>query len=850
MFGFLFKRADRSAPQPIAEAQAAVRAEARQVSDQARQQALRQAETLSDEATAVEFIRQSDFADARLRAAQLVQSRDALEQVLRACRNTDRRVAKLMQGRLDNLRQQLLIVDKANASLAQAQRLLQEPQLMPNQVAELDRAWEAKELPSGLQQEFAKIRAALAERLATQASLQHTTIGLLASLRELSQQAGSDARHASQTVALDALELQMAACLTHAEALTLPRHLALDFAQEAQALRKLLAELQQHEAALQARQDLLATWEGATAALNPTALKDAWSALPGLPSAPIGSELEQRYQTLLKQHTVVVSKPEKIQLSPKVDVAVADSGERADIAEALDGLEKALEDGALQAAMDFDKALRAIDFKAHKPSAAQLSRLTQARSELSRLQGWARWGGNVSREELIKAAQELTLQAIAPTELAKKIGSLRARWKSLDVSSGSAPKALWEGFDTACTAAYAPVAAHFQQQAEQRQANLLDARALIDEIQQYAQTALAPQPTTGVTPDWKAIAQFCQHKQQAWKSQGPVNRSEKKALDSAFSAAIQALLAPLAVQQRSEIARRERLIDEAAQLPANQRDTTDRVRQLQQRWQEQAKAFPLPRQDEQDLWLRFRAACDAIFAQRKESASSADAERRDNLRLREEQCALLEAASTQPESVLPKLLQQAQQEWARSGQVPRAEQAQIEARFNAALTAVQERLDQSRRHAALAQAEALRDKLILCQKVEVNVGAASNEMRSVWRQSWFGLPALAPSLEKIIAARFERALQNSDEYAAVLEANGPVLQQELLRAEILAGVESPPELSRERLQLQVEVLQASLKAGAKVRHIEQQLLYICDLPAKMDEQALARLLKLVTLAKF
>ncbi|AMO99228.1 hypothetical protein CAter10_1436 [Collimonas arenae] len=354
----------------------------------------------------------------------------------------------------------------------------------------------------------------------------------------------------------------------------------------------------------------------------------------------------------------------------------------------MDGLEKSLEDGALQAATDFDKTLRAIDFKAHKPSAAQLSRLTQARSELTRLQGWARWGGNVSREELTKAAQELLGQELALAELAKKIGSLRARWKSLDGSSGSAPKVLWESFDAACTTAYAPVAAHFQQQAEQRQANLVNARALIDDVQQYAQAALPLETVDGVAPDWKAIAQFCQQKQQAWKSQGPINRSEKKALDGAFAAAMQGLLTPLAAQQRSEIARRERLIDEAAQLPANQRDTADRVRELQQRWQEQAKALPLPRQDEQELWLRFRAACDAIFAQRKESASSADAERRDNLRLREEQCALLEAASAEPEAVLPKLLQQAQQEWARAGQVPRAEQAQIEARFQEAITAI------------------------------------------------------------------------------------------------------------------------------------------------------------------
>jgi exonuclease SbcC len=850
MFGFLFKRADRTdrkAPQAAVAPQAALRAEARQVSDLARQQALQQAQALTDETAAVAFILQSAFADARLCAAQLVQSPAALEQVLQACRNTDRRVAKLMQGRLDSERQQQQVAEKAAASVSQAQRLLQEQQLMPNQVAELDRGWDAKDVPAGLLQQFSQVRAALAERLAAQADLQHSAIGVLSSARALHLQLKTAmAAEPQNQQELDTLEAQMAACASHAEALTLPRHLAAEFALETQALRKLLSDLQQHQSALQARSDLLASWESAADALDADTLKAGWSALPRLPAALLDDGLEQRYQALLKQYTVAApGKPEKTQ----PPVATAEASERPQIDATLDGLEKALEDGALQAAMDFDKTLRAIDFKQHKPSAAQSSRLAQARAELARLQGWARWGGNVSREELTKAAQELQQQALAPAELAKKIGSLRARWKSLDVSSGSAPKTLWEGFDSACTSAYAPVAAHFQQQAEQRQANQGSARALIEEVQQYAQAALPAEQLAGAAADWKAIAQFCQQKQQAWKNLGPINRSEKKTLDSSFAAAIQTLLAPLAQQQAGEIARREQLIAEAARLPANQRDTAERVKELQQRWQEQAKALPLPRQDEQELWQRFRSACDAIFAQRKEAASSADAERRDHLRLREEQCAALEAAVNQPAAELPKILQQAQQEWARGGQVPRALQAQVDARFQAALGALQAQLEQGRRQAALAQADALRDKLVLCQQLETVIAAAENPLEADWRNRWQALPRLAPVFEKVVAARFERALQNPGGYAATLESQRPALQQELLLAEILAGVDSPPALSRERLQLQVEVLQASLKASGSAKNIEQQLLHICNLPALMDEAALQRLLKLVAQVK-
>ena len=57
-----------------------------------------------DEAAAVELILNSEFADVRLAAAEHVTSQAALEKVQQAVRNSDRRVAKLVQGRLDAIR--------------------------------------------------------------------------------------------------------------------------------------------------------------------------------------------------------------------------------------------------------------------------------------------------------------------------------------------------------------------------------------------------------------------------------------------------------------------------------------------------------------------------------------------------------------------------------------------------------------------------------------------------------------------------------------------------------------------------------------------------------------------------
>src|ERR1700740_1553093 len=101
--------------------------------------ALQQANALSgEEGAAAEFILQSQFADARLIAAQHLHSKDVLERVLPAMRNADRRVAKLIQGKLDALMAQQLGREQAQLCIARAEKLAAEQQLLPNQVVDLD----------------------------------------------------------------------------------------------------------------------------------------------------------------------------------------------------------------------------------------------------------------------------------------------------------------------------------------------------------------------------------------------------------------------------------------------------------------------------------------------------------------------------------------------------------------------------------------------------------------------------------------------------------------------------------------------------------------------------------------
>jgi hypothetical protein len=856
MFRFLkrvFKREPVSAAPVVIESVKAVQAERADRQRQARQAALEQAIALAhDETAAAAFILQSDYPDARRQAAQHLHSRASLEQVLQAMRNTDRRVARLMQQRLDALDQEEQRAAQAGEAIAQAERLAQQPQLMVNQVSELDQAWRRiGDAPAPLRERFDASRERLRQRLQAQTDLQRALLDAGTALGRLTE-AATGLPAAEAGAQLDALEAAVAAQLASPEAASLPKARVQAVQDQAAKLRAQLATLAQREAALQARTAALDAWEAQAgqdaAQLDDAALRTTWHSLPALAGAP---ELDQRFEALAagvraarrpaEPEAPVAASPRAAAAAPAQDQAEA----RAAMEACLAAMEAALEEGSLQAAAGQDRALRAMDFKAMRPGEAALARLARLRAELATLQGWARWGGNVSRDELLKTAEELAAQEMPVTERAARVGSLRERWKSLDATAGPASRDAWLRFDAACTEAYAPVAEHFRQLAEERRQNLDHAAKLTAEVAAHAGSLALDGDAAEI--DWKAVAASVNRAIQSWQRLGPIERRERKAAEAAFSEALDLLRKPLAAQQQRELGRREALIAEVEALDAAAPRVTESLRAIQERWQEQARALPLSRADEQALWQRFRQACDALFAERKESARTQDAERQQHLERRQALCAALEAAVDAPVATLGQLLRDSAAAWREIGPVPRAAQQQIESRYDVAADALRQRIDQARQAASAAQAELLRQKFALCRQAEQALvdGALDDAKRDELQRAWEGLAALGGGNERTMCARFEAAIAGTDAEREALRRNRDMVMEEILQMEIRLGVESPPELSQQRLKQQIQVLQSSLRSGQRPVEPQAMLMQLCAQPALLDDAAAARVERLI-----
>jgi hypothetical protein len=229
----------------------------------------------------------------------------------------------------------------------------------------------------------------------------------------------------------------------------------------------------------------------------------------------------------------------------------------------------------------------------------------------------------------------------------------------------------------------------------QRWANVAKQEALIKEAQLLAEST--DEDPTAALKDlqsrWKQVGQVPQKRsQELWEQ-------FKAACDRAYDkvrevrAANQEKFAEVAKVKEQLIARAEALADSS-----DWEATAAALKSLQQEWKESGH---LPRKLGDELWKKFRAACDRFFERRKPLLDAAHEEQQRNLEAKQALCAKVEdlVASAPGSEGWGKALADAKicgRQWRDIGFVPRAEADSIYQRFRAACDALFARRDAAR----------------------------------------------------------------------------------------------------------------------------------------------------------
>ncbi|WP_199443284.1 DUF349 domain-containing protein [Umezawaea beigongshangensis] len=189
---------------------------------------------------------------------------------------------------------------------------------------------------------------------------------------------------------------------------------------------------------------------------------------------------------------------------------------------------------------------------------------------------------------------------------------------------------------------------------------------------------------------WKTTGDRLRAILDEWKTVRGVDRKTDEQLWRRFSKARDAFnrrrgshFADLDRQRGVAKSRKQELVEEAEKLVDSDDwgPTAGRYKDLMVEWKAAGRA---PKEADDALWQRFRAAQDAFFAKRSEAFNERDAEFAENAKLKED--LLAEAAQIDPTSDLETARQQLyriQERWDAIGKVPRERVRELEGKLRA-----------------------------------------------------------------------------------------------------------------------------------------------------------------------
>ncbi|MPQ46308.1 DUF349 domain-containing protein [Marinifilum sp. N1E240] len=200
--------------------------------------------------------------------------------------------------------------------------------------------------------------------------------------------------------------------------------------------------------------------------------------------------------------------------------------------------------------------------------------------------------------------------------------------------------------------------------------------------------------------DWNATSKEIIDLQKEWRTIGFAPKKDNNRIYQRFRAACdlyfdrkREFYLVLKEKLNENLVKKQELCKTAESLQDSDdwKVTTDRLITIQKQWK---TIGPVPRKVSEDLWVRFRAACDKFFNNKSEHFENADSGQVENLKLKEaliEKVTACELSEDNDENL--ELLRQFQKEWSQIGHVPYKKKDRVQEAFRKAVNGLYDKMN-------------------------------------------------------------------------------------------------------------------------------------------------------------
>ncbi len=198
----------------------------------------------------------------------------------------------------------------------------------------------------------------------------------------------------------------------------------------------------------------------------------------------------------------------------------------------------------------------------------------------------------------------------------KELQKLHEQWKEYGPVAKEFRDSIWERFRAATAVINKKYQAHFEGLKEQHAANLEAKTALCEKVEAIAEQEIAS------SNQWNALSKEIEAIQAEWRKIGFATRKDNQKVYDRFRAACDKFFSrkreyynEFKDNMNDNMAKKLAIIEQAEALKdsTDWKKTSDALIELQRQWKE---IGAVPRKKSEQLWKRFRAACDAFFNER------------------------------------------------------------------------------------------------------------------------------------------------------------------------------------------------------------------------------------------
>ena len=362
-----------------------------------------------------------------------------------------------------------------------------------------------------------------------------------------------------------------------------------------------------------------------------------------------------------------------------------------------------------------------------------------------------------AKEEFCQAAEGLA-ESENVLEAFRELQKLHEQWKEYGPVAKEFRESVWERFKVATAVINKKYQAHFEGLKEQQAENLARKTALCEKVEE-----IAAREVNG-SNQWNEFSKEIEDIQKEWKTIGFASKKENQKIYDRFRAACDQFYArkrdfynDYKDSINTNLDKKIALCEAAEELKKSTewKKATDQFISLQKQWKE---IGAVPRKKSDQLWKRFRAACDEFFAERDKQAKPEN-DYYGNLKAKNRLIEEMNAYELKGDDSDFQALQDFQKRWQEIGFVPFKEKDNVAKAYKDAVS----RFPSGRSQRRTRGGRQLSEKEILIQKYN------TLEQDIVTYENNIGFFSMSKSSEPLVKQMQERIAQAKAELAKLAE---------------------------------------------------------------------------------